>query len=208
MKKKILIGSILAVALVVLVSVAPSINAFDDPVPDLDCKGDITWTYPPVGETVTGLFTVENIGEEGSLLNWEIVDWPSCGIWTFSPDSGTGLTPENGVVTVVAEIFVTGGEMEGSVMIINSDNPDDYCEIDLSISGPGPLPKKIIGFIDSLNISEYFISFHIKLALRISESYGFPPWPIIRIKFNTGFLNSKYYEGEINENFVNAIFYY
>ena len=198
----------LAVAVILLfigVAFAPSLNAVDDPVPDLECNGTISWTYPPVGETITGTFTVENIGEEGSLLNWEIVDWPSCGVWTFDPDGGTEL-PVGTSLTVVAEILVTGGEMLGYVLIINSDNPDDYCEIDISIGGPGPLPKKIIGFIDSLEISEYFVTFHIRLALGIF--YRYFPIPAVRILFNEDFINSKYYEGDIDDNFVSATFYY
>ena len=199
--------AVVVILLFIGVAFAPSINAGDDPVPDLDCDGTIMWTYPPIGETVTGTFTVENIGELGSLLNWEIVDWPNCGVWTFDPDSFEGLTPEDGSITVDVEIFVTGGEMMGSVLIINSDNPDDYCEIDISISGPGPLPKKIIGFIDSLNITEYFISFHIRLALRFLDRY-FLPFPVIRILYDEQFINSKNYEGNLNENFVSATFYY
>ena len=199
----------LAVAVILLfigVAVAPNINAVDVPVPDLDCDGTIMWTYPPIGETVTGTFTVENIGEPGSELDWEIVDWPSCGVWTFDPDEGNGLLP-GAPITVDVEIFVTGGEMEGFVLIINSDNPDDYCEIDISIGGQGPHPKKIIGFIDSLNITEYFVSFHIKLALGFFYRY-FPRFPAIRILHDEQFINSKNYEGNLNENFVSATFHY
>jgi len=38
-------------------------------VPDLDCSGQLTWTKVKAGSTVTGNFTVGNVGDSGSLLN-------------------------------------------------------------------------------------------------------------------------------------------
>ena len=88
-----------------------------DPIPDLDCDGDLCWYDVEPGATVTGSFTVENIGEEGSLLDWEIESYPDWGTWTFYPSYGIDLMPEDGVVTVTVEVIwpnpenVTGGEV-------------------------------------------------------------------------------------------------
>ena len=54
-------------------------------VPDLDCDGSLTWTSKR-GATVTGTFTVSNIGETKSNLNWKVASYPNdWGTWSFSP---------------------------------------------------------------------------------------------------------------------------
>jgi len=65
--------------------------------PDLECEGSFNWTDVKPGEIVTGSFTVENIGTPLSYLNWEIIQWPTWGIWTLTPLSGDNLKPEDGV---------------------------------------------------------------------------------------------------------------
>lgn len=108
--------------------------------PDLDCEGDLDWVDVTTGETVTGSFTVENIGATGSELNWEIESYPDWGTsWTFTPDSGTGLKPEDGTVTINVEVVAPGDtetEFTGSVKIVNIDNTADYCTIDASLVTP------------------------------------------------------------------------
>jgi len=107
--------------------------------PDLDCEGDLDWVDVTTGETVTGSFTVENIGATGSELNWEIESYPDWGTWTFTPDSGTGLKPEDGAVTVNVEVVAPGDretEFTGSVKIVNIDDTADYCTIDASLVTP------------------------------------------------------------------------
>ena len=68
----------------------------EEPVPDLDCDGDLSWAGVPIGSTVSGSFVVMNIGDPSSLLNWETTDWPIWGNWTFTPMSGMGLKPGDG----------------------------------------------------------------------------------------------------------------
>jgi len=73
-------------------------------IPDLDCDGSLSWTEVTPGETVTGTFTVENIGDEDSLLDWEIESYPDWGSnWTFDPDGGTDL-PKGAPITVDVEV--------------------------------------------------------------------------------------------------------
>jgi len=58
------------------------------PKHDLSCNGDLSWTNIEPGSTLTGYFTVENIGEPSSLLDWKVLAWPTWGEWTFSQLSG------------------------------------------------------------------------------------------------------------------------
>jgi hypothetical protein len=55
----------------------------EPPGPDLDCTGSLSWTSVPAGSTVTGEFTVSNIGDSGSLLNWEVAEYPGWGTWSL-----------------------------------------------------------------------------------------------------------------------------
>ena len=106
--------------------------------PDLDCEGDLDWVNVTAGETVTGSFTVENIGAPDSELNWEIDTYPDWGTWTFTPDSGTGLLPGT-PVTINVEVVAPGdpeSEFTGSVKIVNIDDAADYCTIDASLVTP------------------------------------------------------------------------
>jgi hypothetical protein len=101
------------------------------PIPDLDCDGVLNWEDVEYGETVTGEFTVENIGDPESLLDWEIESYPNWGTWTFDPESGVGLTPEDGTVIVQVEVTAPeeGSEFTGDIKLVNSENPDDFCTI-------------------------------------------------------------------------------
>jgi hypothetical protein len=108
------------------------------PTPDLDCEGSLSWTKVKPGSTVTGSFKVKNIGEDGSLLNWDITSYPTWGTWTFTPDGGTGL-PDGESTTVAVTVVAPPGintEYTGKVKIINSDDPTDFCEINVVLKTP------------------------------------------------------------------------
>ena len=51
---------------------------------NLDYKGDLNWEKVKGGSTVEGSFTVKNIGEPLSCLDWEITEYPNWGSWDFS----------------------------------------------------------------------------------------------------------------------------
>jgi hypothetical protein len=108
--------------------------------PNLACLGDLRWEGTKPGDTVTGEFTVKNDGDPGSMLDWEITEWPEWGTdWSFTPSSGTGLTPEAGEVTVEVSVVApedSQKEFTGSVKVINSVNPGDYCRIDAYMMTP------------------------------------------------------------------------
>ena len=116
-----------------------SAYVFKNNNPDLYCDGILNWQEVVPGSTVTGSFTVENIGESGSLLDWEIESYPDWGTWTFTPESEEDLTPEAGAVTVDVEVVApdeSETEFTGEVKVVNSDDPDDFCIIDVSLATP------------------------------------------------------------------------
>ena len=61
-----------------------TIETIPGPEPDLDCNGSLSWTDVPPGSTVEGSFEVSNIGEDGSELDWEVIEWPDWGNWSFA----------------------------------------------------------------------------------------------------------------------------
>jgi len=108
-------------------------------IPDLNCNGNINWNDVTPGETVLDIFTVQNIGGPGTMLNWEIESYPDWGDWTFIPDSGTGLTPENGLFEIEVSIVTPDDKNEeftGEIIIVNNDDPSDTCNIDVSLATP------------------------------------------------------------------------
>ena len=107
--------------------------------PDLDCSGTLGWTNVPPGKTVTGSFTVENIGDPESLLDWEIESYPEWGAWTFDPENGEDLTPEDDSITVNVEVIAPNKQNQqfnGEVKIVNSENSSDYHIIFVSLATP------------------------------------------------------------------------
>lgn len=112
-------------------------------VPDLECEGGLSWSSVKAGEEVTGNFTVENIGDSYSLLDWEVSEWPDWGNWTFTPLSGNNLKPEDGAFTVNVEVVAPDEKNEnfsGVVKIINKENSSDFCTIDVSLATPKNKP--------------------------------------------------------------------
>jgi len=113
-----------------------------DQIPDLNCNGNINWVDVKPGSTVVDSFYIENIGDPESYLNWEIIDWPNWGSgssWNFTPKSGLDLTPEEGEITIEVEVVAPdekNTEFTGEVKIINSENPSDYCTIDIVLKTP------------------------------------------------------------------------
>jgi len=124
---------------------------FTEPEPDLNCEGDLSWSRVKPGEEVTDCFIVENIGESGSELNWEVTDWPNWGEWDL-PVSGYNLKPEDGKVTV--EVTVTAPEESekeflGELRIENKNDPSDYDIISITLTTPRSRPR-IINFIEQI----------------------------------------------------------
>ena len=107
--------------------------------PDLECNGDLQWNKINPGSKVQGSFTIENIGTDGSSLNWKIDAYPDWGDWTFFPSDGDNLKPEDGPLSINVEIIVPNEknmEFNGQVSIINRNNSLDSCEIDVILMTP------------------------------------------------------------------------
>jgi hypothetical protein len=116
---------------------------------DLDCAGELAWVDVEPGATVTGSFTISNIGADGTELNWEIDTIPDWGTWTFDAESGT-LTPEESPLTINVEVVAPEDpdtEFDGEVKIVNTDDTTDYCEIDASLATPLSHNLQIIEFL-------------------------------------------------------------
>jgi hypothetical protein len=109
-------------------------------IPDLDSSGSLTWTEVEPGATVIGSFQLQNIGDTASLLNWTInsslVNW---GTWSFTPQSGGNLTPEDGQITVHVSVIApneTNSDFEGYIRVENNDNPNDFEVIPVTLKTP------------------------------------------------------------------------
>ena len=100
------------------------------PIPDIDGIGCLTWDNVKAGETMYDSFQLQNIGDPFSLLNWTInsssLNW---GTWTFTPDSGEQLTPEDGIVTINVSVVAPNKkntQFEGYLRVENQDNSTDF----------------------------------------------------------------------------------
>jgi hypothetical protein len=116
------------------------------PAPDLECDGSISWSDVEPGSMVSSSFTISNVGDAESLLDWEIDEYPNWGNWSFSPSSGEGLTPEDSPLTINVEVVSpdeSESEFNGEIRIINSHDTDDYCVIQVSLITPTSLIDKI-----------------------------------------------------------------
>jgi len=152
-------------------------NKPDDPeapkIPDLNCEGVLNWGKIDPEVIVSGGFTVENIGDDESLLNWSIVEYPDWGEWSFSPDHGMALTPEKGKTSVSVELTVPdkhGEEYSGEIKIVNQNNHSDFEIIKVSLStttsktaSTAPLSNMIKQVMQRLFIHFPFLKFLLKL---------------------------------------------
>jgi hypothetical protein len=139
-----------------IVDIAVAVDEFDDtildlvgvkfipvappppPEPDLDCTGSLSWTDVQPGSTVTGSFTVKNIGEQGSSLNWEVSEWPNWGTWTFSPEGGMNIPKYGTSIVQVTVVAPDQGDQQfsGEVKVVNEDDSNDYEIIPVSLATP------------------------------------------------------------------------
>jgi len=108
--------------------------------PNLDCSGSLSWTNIKPGATVVGSFQVQNIGDAGSLLNWTVntssITW---GTWSFNPESGKNLAPEDGQVTVLVSVVAPNeknSEFQGYLRVENQDNSTDFGLIPVYLKTP------------------------------------------------------------------------
>jgi len=137
-----------------------TIETIPEPELDLDCSGTLSWTEVSPGEIVAGQFLVADIGDSTSTLSWNIESYPSWGVWSFTPSSGSGLTPEMGAITVGVEVTAPDQQNQqftGEIKIVNTEDSNDFDTISVSLKTPVSIPQNKL-LIDSwfLSILERF----------------------------------------------------
>jgi hypothetical protein len=136
-------------------------------VPNLDCDGSLSWTKVSPGGTVTGSFTVKNVGDSGSKLNWGIVSYPDWGTWTFNPDGGTGLGSSVTVQVSVKAPNEKEKSFSGTIKVVNSDNSGDYDTVSVSLSTPKSKSHSDMFFVNFLQKFLIFRAFLSNFLLNI-----------------------------------------
>ena len=113
--------------------------------PKLQVTGVLYWSNIKPGATVTGSFQVQNDGSSASRLNWTIntssLTW---GIWTFSPLSGSGLTPQDGPVTINVSCVVPyekHKEFHGMILVQDHNNTSDNGSVLIVLQTPASTPN-------------------------------------------------------------------
>jgi C1A family cysteine protease len=137
-------------------------------VPDLQCEGSLSWAKVKPGATVLGNFTVQNVGEASSELDWVISEWPDWGEWTFTPVNGEDLTPEAGTITVLVQVVAPSdkNEFNGTIKIVNTHDPSDFQTISVYMKTPVELfslRSQLFSLLSSL--LERFPVFHHLIQL-------------------------------------------
>jgi len=105
---------------------------------DLDCSGDLDFGDVETTTTVTATITVENVGDSGSLLSWEVESFPDWGDWDFDPESGTDVEPGT-PATINVEVVVpeeTETTFTGEVVLVNTADPSDTCTVATTLTTP------------------------------------------------------------------------
>lgn len=106
---------------------------------DLSCQGSLSWTDVKTGSTVIGSFSIMNSGTPGSLLDWKIESYPEWGSWIFQPEHGDDVTPEDGQITIDVSVVAPDSknkEFTGQVKVVNKEESNDYCVINVMLATP------------------------------------------------------------------------
>jgi hypothetical protein len=104
---------------------------------NLHTNGVLYWADVQPGSTVMGNFTIENVGDPGLEIDWEVITWPDWGTWMFTPSSGDDLTPEDGPIPIDVSVEVPDRRKQsysGHIKIVNKNNYDDSCLIHVSLA--------------------------------------------------------------------------
>jgi parallel beta-helix repeat protein len=108
-------------------------------VPDLTCVGTLSWVDEQPGTNSSGTISILNVGDPGSLLNWNITSYPDWGHWTIVPISGENLRPEDGSKTVAIIVEIPDEEnaqFSGEILVTNRDNISDSYAIPVFLTTP------------------------------------------------------------------------
>ena len=114
-----------------------SVDVLPPEEPDLHCDGSINWANVNSGEVIYDNFLIENIGYPDSPLYWDIESYPDWGTWSFEPENGEGLKPEDGQIKVNVTIYLPdtdNKDFEGSLRVVNQENTADFDIIPVHIT--------------------------------------------------------------------------
>jgi hypothetical protein len=114
---------------------------------DLQGEGSLSWTDVIPNESVTGSFTITNIGDPYSNLNWEVSEWPSWGTWTFTPSNGKNLRPEDGALTITTKVVAPNDEYQnftGNIIVKNTKNDSDITTIPVTLNTGKKIHEKVV----------------------------------------------------------------
>ena len=106
---------------------------------DLDCQNSISWEKITPGTTVVSNFSIKNLGESFSKLDWQITEYPSWGNWSFSRNNGSGLLPEQGEYNITVTVGAPLDEntkFSGEIKVVNKHDTDDYEIIIVTLTTP------------------------------------------------------------------------
>jgi len=104
---------------------------------DLSIEGSLYWSKVKPGSLAQGNFKVKNDGQENSKLSWTVVSYPTWGNWTIYPESGNNLSPTDKPVEVNVQVIspdTNKNTFTGEILIINTDNEDDFVYLTVSLS--------------------------------------------------------------------------
>lgn len=114
---------------------------------DLNCYGSISASEVEPGSQIKGEFYVQNNGDSGTYLNWEVYDYPNFGSgWSCSPSSGTNLQPEDEDVRVTVRFNAPNTEeasFSGSIRVRNTQNHSMTDTVPVSGSTPVAITKNL-----------------------------------------------------------------
>jgi hypothetical protein len=97
----------------------------------------ISWDDVAPGQTVEGNIYLTNLGDSGSLLDWEVASYPSWGTWSFNPNGGKDVATDDSRVEIKVSVTAPMQENKdftGTIVVKNSENVLDYWPITVSLS--------------------------------------------------------------------------
>ncbi len=95
---------------------------------DLECSDTLTFSEVKPNEMVSSTFTVANIGESYSQMQWRIESFPEWGEWSFNPNEGMNLTPSDNPVLIDVSVLAPDMKEEsfsGEIVVVNEEDPSD-----------------------------------------------------------------------------------
>lgn len=117
--------------------------------PDLDCEGTISFGNVKPSGTARGTFEVGNIGAPNTVLYWSIIEYPSWGTWTFTPESGELTDGEWETVSVeVIAPEEQNQQFDGGIKVVNDEDNADYDIIPVTLKTPRN--RASINFFDKI----------------------------------------------------------